>query len=58
MKTTHFHWITTATAVLAMVAAASTWALAPSGSLPPAQARAETPASLPAMPAPVRPATT
>ena len=58
MKTTHFHWITTATAVLALVGAASTWALAPAGSLSPPQTRAETPASLPAVPAPVRPATT
>ena len=58
MKTTHFHWITTATAVLSMAGAASTWALAPAGTAPPVQARAETPASLPAAPAPVRPATT
>ena len=58
MKTSHFHWITTATAVLAMAGTASTWALAPAGSLPPVQARAETPARLPATPAPVRPTAT
>ena len=58
MNTRHFHGITSATAVLALAGAASTWALAPAGTMPPVQARAQTSAPLPAAPAPVRPATT
>jgi len=49
MKTPYFHWITTATALLAALGAASTLLLAAPIAEPPAQARAD---------AAIRPATT